>query len=674
MKVSQITVHGRTYPLYHCHTLVVGSGAAALNCACHLVNFGVTDVLIATERLGGGVSNNSGSDKQTYYKLSLFGEDRDSVYEMARTLFDGGAMHGDIALVEAALSAQEFYHLTLMGVPFPHNLYGGYVGYKTDHDPKRRATSAGPWTSNQMVQKLLNQVRHQGTPILDDHEIIFLLTRTEGGITRAIGAIAIDKSKAAVGLDSLVIFAAENVVLGSGGPGGLYQASVYPEDHLGCCAGVALEAGAAAQNLTEWQYGLASIQFRWNVSGTYQQVLPRYISTAADGGDEREFLNEFFPSFAKLATAIFLKGYQWPFDPRKIMNHGSSLIDLLVYRETIVKGRRVFLDFRGNPAWNGSDRLRFEELETEAHEYLANSDALFGTPYERLRKMNPMAIELYGQHGIDLAQEPLEIAVCAQHCNGGLAGNIWWESNVRHLFPIGEVNGSHGVYRPGGSALNSGQVGGYRAAQYIAERYRELSVTADRFADWAGAELVRKISSVERALQCVTHKNGPNWLEFRRELQARMSRAAAHVRQLNPIKKALWEAETQWRMINDYQLQFEDAAQLIEFFRNRALCLVQLAVLKSIQAYLQEQGGSRGSYLVVVPNGNCGLEQMGPEWNFRSEVEKFRNLVLKYQYANGVHQTTWVPTRPIPEDNFWFETVWDAYRKKELFLEQDDLL
>ena len=28
-------------------------------------------------------------------------------------------MHGDIALVEAALSTQEFYHLVQIGVPFP---------------------------------------------------------------------------------------------------------------------------------------------------------------------------------------------------------------------------------------------------------------------------------------------------------------------------------------------------------------------------------------------------------------------------------------------------------------------------------------------------------------------------------------------------------------------------
>ena len=69
--------------------------------------------------------------------------------------------------------------------------------------------------------------------------------------------------------------------------------------------------------------------------------------------------------------------------------------------------------------------------------------------------MNPPAIELYLSNGIDLTREPLEIAVCAQHNNGGLAADIWWEStNIGRLFPVGEVNGTHGVYRPGGSALN----------------------------------------------------------------------------------------------------------------------------------------------------------------------------------------------------------------------------
>ena len=81
--------------------------------------------------------------------------------------------------------------------------------------------------------------------------------------------------------------------------------------------------------------------------------------------------------------------------------------------------------------------------------------------------------------GLTSSKEHLQIAVCAQHNNGGLKANIWWESDLSHLFPVGEVNGSHGVYRPGGSALNSGQVGSYRAAQYISKKYKMAPMDFD---------------------------------------------------------------------------------------------------------------------------------------------------------------------------------------------------
>jgi succinate dehydrogenase / fumarate reductase, flavoprotein subunit len=102
------------------------------------------------------------------------------------------------------------------------------------------------------------------------------------------------------------------------------------------------------KNLTEWLFGLASIKPRWNVSGTYMQALPRFVSTDADGGDIREFLSEAIPDYGRQLSMIFLKGYQWPFDNRKALD-GSCLLDLLVYRETVLRGRRVFLDFRTNP-------------------------------------------------------------------------------------------------------------------------------------------------------------------------------------------------------------------------------------------------------------------------------------------------------------------------------------
>ena len=76
MERATIAVNGTLLPLYRCHTLIIGSGAAALNCAVHLNGFGVEDILIVTEQLGGGTSNNSGSDKQTYYKLSVLEKNR----------------------------------------------------------------------------------------------------------------------------------------------------------------------------------------------------------------------------------------------------------------------------------------------------------------------------------------------------------------------------------------------------------------------------------------------------------------------------------------------------------------------------------------------------------------------------------------------------------------------
>lgn len=78
-------------------------------------------------------------------QAALSGGDPDSVREMAETLFAGRCVDGDIALCEAALSTQCFLKLVELGVLFPRNRYGEYIGYKTDHDPRRRATSVGPY-------------------------------------------------------------------------------------------------------------------------------------------------------------------------------------------------------------------------------------------------------------------------------------------------------------------------------------------------------------------------------------------------------------------------------------------------------------------------------------------------------------------------------------------------
>ena len=105
------------------HTLVIGSGAAGLAAAIRLNTLGITSLSVYTEGLKMGTSINTGSDKQTYYKLGMYGEEPDSPVLMAEDLAAGGSVHGDIALTEAALSPLAFHHLAALGVPFPHDEY-----------------------------------------------------------------------------------------------------------------------------------------------------------------------------------------------------------------------------------------------------------------------------------------------------------------------------------------------------------------------------------------------------------------------------------------------------------------------------------------------------------------------------------------------------------------------
>ena len=299
MKKTTITIDGIDIPVIAVDTAVVGSGCAGFNAADWLYDLGRRDIVIITEGIKMGTSRNTGSDKQTYYKLSLASDGDDSVAQMAQTLFDGEGVHGDIALAEAAGSVKSFMKLVLLGVPFPKNEYGEYVGYKTDHDPRQRATSAGPLTSKYMTEALERSVLKKGITILDRVTAVQILTNNG----RVEGLLCLDEKLLHTPCRGLCIVRAPHVILATGGPAGCYYTSVYPESQTGM-SGMALEAGAKAANLQEWQYGLASIKFRWNVSGTYQQVLPKYISVD-ENGVEREFLLDYFDDPYEALNMVF---------------------------------------------------------------------------------------------------------------------------------------------------------------------------------------------------------------------------------------------------------------------------------------------------------------------------------------------------------------------------------
>ncbi|SFL46230.1 FAD-binding protein [Halanaerobium salsuginis] len=658
MKQSKLEIGENTFEVYSLNTIIIGSGAAGLNAALRLHNFGQQDIAVVTEGLKMGTSRNTGSDKQTYYKLTLGGGENDSVLEMARTLFAGGSMDGDLALVEAALSARSFYNLVELGVPFPHNTYGEYVGYKTDHDPRKRATSAGPLTSHYMTEKLEAEVKNKEIKIFDNYQVIAVLTDQKK--QKAVGVLTLNKNNLTDGQEIFTLFNTKNIVYATGGPAGLYKTSVYPGSQTGA-SGLAFEAGVSGKNLTEWQYGIASTKFRWNLSGTYQQVLPTYISTDQEGKNRREFLADYFSDPGKMLDAIFLKGYQWPFDPRKVSNYGSSLIDILVYHETVIKGRRVWLDYRQNAEFaSQSGKLNFDLLGEEAARYLINSEADFGTPITRLAKMNQPAIDLYQQHNIDLKTEMLEIAVCAQHNNGGLAANLWWESNLKHFFPVGEVNGSHGIYRPGGTALNSGQVGSTRAAQYIAARYQGKPLSLADFISETELQLKDKLKLANSFVASIKNSTTVNVIEIRQKIGQRMSQVGAHIRSLAELKKALEDCKDD--LDNLAQKSKLSSYQDLKFaFQNYDLLLAQYVYLTAFKNYIEQGGKSRGSYLIKDPDGQLPLADLAEKFRFSLDEDKMADLIQEVNYNNDQFEFKWRPVREIPTADNWFEKVWSDY-------------
>ena len=638
MNENFCTIAGKELRAYSMNTVVVGTGAAGYNAADRLHQYGQTDIAIVTEGINAGTSRNTGSDKQTYYKLTLSGGDPDSVIEMAETLFSGQCVDGDIALCEAALSAQGFLKLVELGVPFPRNRYGEYIGYKTDHDPRRRATSVGPYTSRRMTECLQASVESRGIRVFDKMQVVKILAQK--GKLEGLLCLNLEDGE-------FVVFNCKNVIYATGGPAGIYSNSVFPHGHYGA-TGIAFEAGAKGKNLTEWQYGLASTRPRWNVSGTYMQVLPRFISTDENGSDEREFLYDFFTDEGNMLDMVFLKGYQWPFDVRKVKG-GSSIVDILVYLETC-KGRRVYLDFRANP---GNKSVDFDTLSDEPRAYLDKAGACFGTPFERLMHMNAPAIDFYRDKGVDLATEPLEIALCAQHNNGGLAIDCWWQTNIEGLFSAGEAAASHGVYRPGGSALNAGQVGSTRAAQYIA-----ACCTGDpQPLSEESAYLIEDSLSLANAIAGDVSNAG----DLLEQAAVRMSLFGGPIRDVAGIRTALAGVERE--LLAFRQNVRVGAKQLSSAFRLRDALLCQRVYLAAMVDYVEQGGKSRGSALYTDPNGEKPYESLPDAFSFTLDDGTRGNLVQEVLLNKDTCDFEWRTIRPMPEDDDFFENVWRAFRE-----------
>ena len=142
----------------------------------------------------------------------------------------------------------------------------------------------------------------------------------------------------------------------------------------------------------------------------------------------------------------------------------------------------------------------------------------------------------------------------------------------------------------GGSALNSGQVGSTRAAQYIAARYREQPLPRDEFLAEAKSQITAKIELGKSFLKKLGTTS--NVAAIRRRIQERMTRAGAHIRSSEQAGAGAAAALSQLKHLAE-ETQIASPSELGLCFQNYDLLLCQYVYLSAIKDYIEKGGKSR---------------------------------------------------------------------------------
>ncbi|WP_299655486.1 FAD-binding protein [uncultured Tateyamaria sp.] len=617
--VDHLTVAGFDIPVFRCGGLVIGSGAAGLRTAVEMRRRAV-DVVIISQSAWGGTSACSGSDKQTLHTANTK-DQGDNFKAMAAAIRAGGAMDEDTAYVEAVGSVRAMASLQYLGLPLPQDNLGGTLRYQTDHDEVGRATSCGPRTSRLMVKVLAEEALRQGIPFYNHTTAVKVLTEGQGDHARVVGVLTIrPKASSKANPYGLALFQCAALVFAAGGPGELYRDSVFPNGCFGTL-GVALETGLELVNITESQFGIGTRRegFPWNLSGTYVQVIPHIFSRDA-AGNEHHFLADYYRTTQEMASNIFRKGYQWPFHASRMLDFQSSLVDLAIFREN-QKGRQVFLDFNRNllPV-PGDAPFSLDRLDDDVAAYLSAAGAGQDLPIDRLSHMNPLAIELYKRYKVDITAAPLEFAVNNQHMNGGIAVDTWGRTNIAGIYAVGEAAGTHGATRPGGSALNAGQVFGTRVAEHVAAG-GHAAKPSNQDASAQALVAVKDIKAVLKADSPQTIRS------VRADVQARMSDHAGILCTATDVAQAHVEAQQLNTAIRRHGISFARTSEAGRVLQWQQMALASEAVLSALDFYIAQGGGSRGARAICDPEGASLPEaRTGPLPKTRFRPERHEDM------------------------------------------------
>ena len=512
-----------------CDVLIIGAGGAGLRAALEArETLKKGKVLLVTKGVLGdsGVTATACSDRMAFHATLPETEPREpdhwryhaeDIYRIGGYVSDG-----DLASILAKEAQRAFEYLDLQGVPFVRREDGRVDQFVTDGSDYARACYTGPRTAIHIEEALLKKVLSADVQTID-HCMIADLVTYRG---RVVGAIGIDEREGPKAEERLKVFSSKATLLATGGAGEVFGVHVYPEGMTGDGYALAYRAGAELVNMEFIQIGPASTKTRLNCSGSLMRAIPRFINEAG-----KEFLKNYFPgktSPSEISDLVFEKGSSWPVSLEK----KTHLIDVAMFKE-IAQGHHVFLDYSLNPVgfqFQNLDPKWQERYEKEVKTRI-DPGRRAASPFDRLSEINPDAVDWLKVHGIDLRRgDPIEIAPCIQHFQGGVKIRGKGDTSLKGLYAAGEcAGGQHGANRPGGNALLDGQVFGRISGREAAELALKLEQKPEA--------ILPRIKKFFSKLKHMDEGKEASWV--RKEVQSITSRFASVVRTEEGLREGL---------------------------------------------------------------------------------------------------------------------------------------
>jgi succinate dehydrogenase / fumarate reductase flavoprotein subunit len=441
--------------------LIVGAGAAGARTAIGLAEQGVESLVVSkrdhgdahTKWAAGGINAALGS---------LDPEDSPAIHA-ADTLKEGHFLNDPVAVETVTESMPErIRELDEWGCPFARTDDGRIAQRFFGAQSYRRTCFVGDRTGEAMLETLIDRARELEVPYRDN-VLITRIVRDGAGVR---GAVGVDQ-----GTGDVLFFRTDHVVVAAGGFSALYDRhSSRDDENTGDGPALAYEAGARLMDAEFVQFhptGMVGERYGDDWDG-------RLVTEAVRGEGGRLFNGE---------GERFMERYS----PDQMELDARDVVARAIARE-IAEGRGT----GGAPrASNGTPEQPtggvYLDISHRSREFLQ----------DRLPRM----YERFQSLGVDMAEEPVEVAPTAHYTMGGVEVDFRTaETRVPGLYAVGETTaGVHGANRLGGNSLAETVALGARLGDHLADRGPAAPTTTTGATERAVEDAVASVRSLADA-------------------------------------------------------------------------------------------------------------------------------------------------------------------------------